>query len=281
MTLSRLVVGDDGSPGAAAARAWADALGRAAGAQVIVANSVEPGHARPVGPRSGRHAEAEELVGPAAPALLRFADEVEADLVVVGRRGAGGFEALALGSTAHQVAEHATGPIAVIPASTVPSGEAWPFATIAVGLDGSPAAADALTWVVPLAVESSATVVVVHALELAPMFAAAGLVDAYEQARRRISTTVEEWCAPLREAGVGYTTFVEEGGPADILLDAVHRHQADLLVVGRRSPARFRGMEMGSAAHRALGFAPCPTVVIPATDRGCDPIASNDDDGTR
>jgi nucleotide-binding universal stress UspA family protein len=245
MTLSRLLLGNDRSSGADAARAWADGVASVTGAEVVVA---------------------QDLAGPAAPVLLALADEVDADLVVVGRRGAGGFGALVLGSTAHQVAEHATRPVAVIPAASRGSAKGWPFTTIAVGLDGSPAAAGAMSWAAPLAAESSARVVVVHALELGPAFAAAGLADGYEQARGRLAAEVEEWCAPLRDVGVAYSTVVEEGGPAGVLLDAVRTHDADLLVVGRRAQRPFPGIAMGSAAHRALGFASCPTVVVPATD---------------
>jgi len=262
MTSSRLLVGDDGSAGAAAARAWARALADAEHAEVVVARVTgQAGDGTAV--EQAGHAGTQQLAGPPASALLAFADEVAADLVVVGRRGAGGFQALRLGSTAHQVAEHATRPVAVVPAIGTRSGDAWPFATIAVGLDGSPVAAGALAWAANLAARSSAAVVVVHALELASAFAPAALDAAYVQARMRATAAVDEWCAPLRDAGVAYSTVVEEGGPAGVVLDAVSRHAADLLVVGRRSPGSFPGMAMGSTAHRALGFSPCPTVVVP------------------
>jgi nucleotide-binding universal stress UspA family protein len=257
MPLSRLLVGDDGSAGATAAREWARAVATAAGADVVVATVAE--EASGAGPVGGH-----QLTGPAAPALLAYAEEVGADLLVVGRRGRGGFNALRLGSTAHEVAELAVGPVAVVPASSAPSEGGWPFATIAVGLDGSSVSAGALAWVASAARQSSAAVVAVHALEIAPAFAAAGLVVEYGQARATIQAEVQSWCEPLGEAGVPFTIVVEEGGPAGVLLHAVTTQDADLLVVGRRVSGSFPGMSMGSAAHRALGFAPCPTVVVPA-----------------
>jgi nucleotide-binding universal stress UspA family protein len=232
-------------------------LAAAAGGDLVVATVTEEAS-------NAGSAQGHQLTGPPAPALLAYAEEIAADLVVVGRRGRGGFNSLQLGSTAHQVAELASAPVAVVPATSASSSDGWPFATIAVGLDGTSVSAEALAWVASVAHESSASVVAIHALEIAPAFAAAGLVVEYGQARTTIKAEVESWCEPLGEAGVPFTVVVEEGGPAGVLLHAITTQQADLLVVGRRVSGSFPGMSMGSAAHRALGYAPCPTVVIPA-----------------
>jgi nucleotide-binding universal stress UspA family protein len=262
MRLDRLLVGDDGSPGAAAARRWATALAVAAGGEVTTVHATEgaPGGA-------GCDVDIQDLPGTPTAALLAAADEVGADLVVVGRRGAGGFDQLRLGSVAHQLAEHTARPVAVVPGDMGPPGDGWPFATIVVGHDGSPAGASVLAWVAHLAPRAGARVVVTHAVEVGAAFAAAGLDDrAYEHAlNRSASQLATDWSAPLRDAGCDYETVVEDAGPATVLLGTAQRHRANLLVVGRRDPASFSGMEMGSVAHRALGFAPCPVVVVPAT----------------
>lgn len=51
---------------------------------------------------------------PEAPALALIAASEGADLVVVGSRGRGGFQALVLGSVSMQVAEHAHCPIVIV-----------------------------------------------------------------------------------------------------------------------------------------------------------------------
>ena len=48
------------------------------------------------------------------PARELVAASADADLVVVGSRGGGGFARMALGSVSHQVASHATAPVVVI-----------------------------------------------------------------------------------------------------------------------------------------------------------------------
>lgn len=64
----------------------------------------------------GRHDfEMQLLDGPPVDVLLRVACETGAAAIVVGRRGTGGRPELLLGSTAHQVIEHARCPVLVIP----------------------------------------------------------------------------------------------------------------------------------------------------------------------
>ena len=59
----------------------------------------------------------EKVVGEGSPAqvILRLADQVDADLVVVGARGRGGFVGLLIGSVATQVVNHARRPTVIVP----------------------------------------------------------------------------------------------------------------------------------------------------------------------
>lgn len=133
-----VVVGVDGSANARRAMVEAARIARAEGAHLVVVHAVGLteviDHERV--PAEGHHAEIvanvdrwcqvldevgyhdyrSELVdGPPVDALLRAALDVNASLIVVGRRGAGGRPELLLGSTAHQIVEHSRCPVLVIP----------------------------------------------------------------------------------------------------------------------------------------------------------------------
>ena len=137
----RIVVGVDGSSSAAAALRWAVAEARAsqgvlevvhawhlpyAGGYPYSAAAFEPGIFEEAARLTLRDAlaavDGEDLPHPvrtqlvqqgAVPALLEAADE--AALVVAGSRGLGGFRGLLLGSVSHQLAQHATCPVVIVP----------------------------------------------------------------------------------------------------------------------------------------------------------------------
>src|SRR5437867_3283584 len=145
MGVKRIVVGTDGSEHALRAVAWAAELAAQTGAEVTAAHAVGLLVDTPSGPVPGwqLHDRLRQLLegewtealrtlgvelgcrleaGSPVTALLRVAEEEDADLVVVGSRGAGGFSELHLGSTSHQVALYAHRPVTIVP----PLGRARP-----------------------------------------------------------------------------------------------------------------------------------------------------------
>jgi nucleotide-binding universal stress UspA family protein len=61
-------------------------------------------------------------------------------------------------------------------------------------------------------------------------------------------------------AGVEVRTSVEEGHPAEVLIE--RSKEADLLVVGSRGHGGFAGMLLGSVSHHLVAHASCPVVVL-------------------
>lgn len=141
--LTQIVVGVDGSPDSAKAVAFALSIAEATGASltcvigwniefvdgVLVSDPDSPAWAATqtrfadvvhqiVDPLAAHHPDVHVAVDvrPVWPAyaVLEAADEVDADLVVVGSRGLGGFLGLLLGSVGKRVLEHANRPVAIV-----------------------------------------------------------------------------------------------------------------------------------------------------------------------
>lgn len=141
MTFDRIVVAVDGSAGSARALEWAAALASDLGAEVVAVHALglldelEPGTKVPAQAHREQirrlfedewcavldteEVETRRLLrdGAAVRVLLTVADEVNADLIVLGSRGLGGYPDLLLGSTSTQVAQQSHRPVAIIPKS--------------------------------------------------------------------------------------------------------------------------------------------------------------------
>ncbi len=133
MTFSCIVVGTDGSVDAARAVTSAADLAEAVHGELVVVSAVgllahatSPGNHEllraqlehewtAIARRPGIAVRTELRDGNPVSVLLAVADEVDADIIVVGSRGFGGFPELLLGSTSTQLAQHARRPVLIVP----------------------------------------------------------------------------------------------------------------------------------------------------------------------
>jgi nucleotide-binding universal stress UspA family protein len=294
--MSEILVGVDGSPQSDTAVQWAAARAGHTGARLRLlhalvlplptpamplatagAYGVEPheyateagravlGAARELALRHqpGIDVVTETRVGGAAPALIEAS--ADADLVVVGSRGLGGFTGLLLGSVGTQVTGHAQCPAVVI------HGEPTAGGPVVVGVDGSEPGAAALAFAFAEAGRLGARLVAVHAwtmpLPTGPAEAAAvGLATdsdraAYRQAAEQV---LNDALAGHRaqHPDVPVDARAVEGGTAGALLDAASG--AAIVVVGSRGRGGFTGLLLGSTSQSVLHHATCPVAVLRA-----------------
>lgn len=142
------------------------------------------------------------------------------------------------------------------------------IATIVVATDGSENSARAVAHAADVARACAARVVALHVFEpLALLGRVKPPVDfaAQEEATRRILQ--DEWCAPLRAAGVEFEARLVENTPADGVLDVAAEVGADLIVVGARGLSRLKELVLGSTSTTVLHRARCPVTVVPPTER--------------
>lgn len=134
-----IVVGVDGSPCAERALDWAAGLALALGVEVVAVHALgllahlgtatvpAQDHRAEVLARlegewtaplrsAGVQYRSALLDGNPVTALLAAGEAEGARMVVVGSRGTGGFPGLQLGSTSHQLAQHAPLPVVIVPA---------------------------------------------------------------------------------------------------------------------------------------------------------------------
>jgi nucleotide-binding universal stress UspA family protein len=287
--VDRIVIGVDRSHASLVALRWAAGEARSSGAELVVVHAylapiayvgtdreiarIDPdlhetaaGHLATCIETSGADLEGLRVTrelhpGRAADGLLELASSAE--LLVVGVRGAGGFEGTLLGSTAEHCARHAPCPLVVVPELVPPTS-----GRVVVGVDGSPASRRALSWSVDEARRRGARVEVVgvfHPYDARGPFggdfmqlASPGSTERFRhEAEQRVGAVLADVAAD----GVDIRSEIVPGHPARSLIEAAA--EADLLVVGRRGHAAFRGYHLGSVTRRILHHAPTAIAVIP------------------
>ena len=288
VAVGRIVVGVDGSDGAAKALRWAarEAAARDWSVTALMAWGLLDQHQPMKGAEFDPHydeaqaraaldryveaalgtleatprVDREVVCDVATSALLDAAKT--ADLLVVGARGRGGFHGLLVGSVSETCIHHSPSPIVVVRGAPDRLDR---LGHIVVGVDGSSVALRALGWAIHEARAHQASVDGVYAWAVpylagdavaAPVFD----TDALEAAARRL---VEEMLASVDTTGLAgpVTQRVEAGTAAATILRVADA--ADLVVVGSRGFGTLKRLLVGSVSHQVVHHAPCPVLVVP------------------
>ncbi len=284
---SRWVVGVDGSDSSSHAALWAaaHASGRATELQLVTSWSIPVSTSMtPMGPlttsasfdaiEQSAHATVTETAraleptldvpitrsvgqGGAASLLLEAADNAE--LLIVGSRGRGGFARLLLGSTSTQCATHSPVPVIVVPSAA----PVEPVSTIVVGFDGSANSIAALMWANEFAAPGS-TIDCVSVWDTTPIAVGADqffFPEASGLAQERFEHLAMRTIRPVKRDDIEIRHTFVDGQPRSIL--AEFAAAGDLLVVGARGHGAIASVVLGSVSMWLLHQATGAVVVVP------------------
>ena len=183
----------------------------------------------------------------------------DADTVVVGARGAGGFKGLLMGSVSRELLHRSHCPVAVVrEAAAATDGP------IVVGVDGSPTSRRALAWAHDEARSRRCQLVALHAWHIG--YAGAvhpsghlGRDAVRERAAALLDRELAE--ADITDLAAPVVRALEAGPAAGVLVYA--SGTASLMVLGSRGHRTLTGLLLGSVADQVTRHAPSPVVVVP------------------
>ena len=282
--MGTIVVGVDGSEGATRAVDWAAAEAGRAGAELTIVGAwsygghlasvpapadeahrvVQVAHARAAERFPG--VSVRDVVREGSPAYVLIEAGRDADLLVVGSRGLGGFRGLLLGSVGQHCLTHAACSVVVVrsPGVSTHPGPETSSHRIVVGVDGSSGAGWALRWSVAEARRTGAVLDVIASSVFAGLTGYAVSVETdVLDAARRIARDAQDQVGSLTP-DVTVLTSVSGDPPAVALVEA--SRDADLVVVGAKGHHGFRGLLLGSVSGYVARSAHCPVVVVRPPD---------------
>jgi nucleotide-binding universal stress UspA family protein len=202
--------------------------------------------------------ETDTLLGRTVPRLLALAED--AQLMVLGNRGRGGFASLLLGSVGQHVATHASCPVVVVRGRlNVDRGP------VIAGVDDSPAVQVVLETAFEAAATRGADLTLIRTyLPPVPLWMY-GAMPATEVAtpefdadeRERLEELVAPWIA--KYPAVRVETLLSHDSAAAVLTGV--SQYAQLIVVGSHGHGTIAGSVLGSTGLQLLHHAGCPVYI--------------------
>jgi nucleotide-binding universal stress UspA family protein len=184
----------------------------------------------------------------------------EIDLIVVGTRGRTGVGKALLGSQAEEVLRRATCPVLTVgPHAQTEEGKRGKIASILFATDFGLASLAAASVAVSLAEEYQAKLTLLHVIENRnanhPVTAEEFGESSERHLRALVPAGADFWCAPH--------FVVEQGVPAEKILEVARRSNADLIVLGVHKPEGVPGAATHlpiATVHHIVAHAECPVL---------------------
>ena len=211
--------------------------------------------------------------GSAYAEIVTLADEVDADLVVVGSHGRSAPGRFVLGSVSQNVLAHAPCSVRVARRRDDPGRLTDDPPRVLVGVDGSPDSALAISAVATRDWPKGTAAKVVTAID--PWLAAAlvgvgaggaqahALAEAgWSSGRTWAAEAADRAATELRDAGLAATAVVEQADPKRALIKAAEAWKADTIFVGAKGHSRLERFLLGSVSAAVAARAGCSVEVV-------------------
>ena len=205
-------------------------------------------------------------VGPADELLAAIADEIKAELIVLGTTGHTGLSRFLLGSVAASTIRHATCDVLVVRGAGT-----QPFTKPLIATDFDPQSSKAIRRAARICAPG-ATLEVMHAWQLpAGSWGATLLGQArfpWSSVRDAVVASAQSQVDKLvaEHAAEGRTLHVEllQGAPAQVITETAEKGGHDLIAVGAHGHRGVRRLLLGSVAENVIRHAPCSVLVVHA-----------------
>ena len=217
--------------------------------------------ARRLGEKFRIEVTTEVKVGRVHLGIVAHADEVNADLVVVGGYGAHLVRELFLGATAEKVLRSSTRPMLIVKQEPLSS-----YKRLLVPVDFSSSSSHALDW--GLAIAAGAEINVAHVYE-APYestlrYASVEdkVVEGYHAvARHQARDAMSAFLKDRRPAATDFQRHILHGHPAAGIRDLTERVRPDLIVMGKHGQSEIEKLLLGSVTKHMLFETHCDMLV--------------------
>lgn len=194
--------------------------------------------------------------GEVAEELNKMVREHQIDLMILSTHGRRGLRRFLLGSVAEELWRTVECPVLTVgPRALGRSADEIVLRHILYPTDLSPESFAAAPWALAFALEYESRLSVLHVAAPAIRTSARLLARAFkDELREIIPPEAAPWCEP--------ECLVESGEPAETILRVAKEHDADLIVLGVRSPEALAKQHLRNVAYPVVAGADCPVLTV-------------------
>lgn len=209
----------------------------------------------------GLDATAAVREGIPAKEIVEYADEGGLDAIAIGTSGRGGAARAVMGSVADKVVRTASVPVMTVTPNA--AGSDRTFDSVLLPTDGSEAAAAAAAVGLDLAEGLDATVHLLSVVDTTRSRRLSSLSsEASETLFRNATETVEAIADTARDRGLDVAISVEEGTPAEEIVEYVDAESIGLVAMGTAGRGGFGRALLGSVADEVSRTASAPVLTV-------------------
>ena len=201
--------------------------------------------------------------------ILSAAQQLDADLIVMGLQGDTHVPYGLLGATASTVTTNGPCPVLTVPLAqkasspcTFTEPEAFKVSRIFAPVDFSGPSLDSLECAIHLAHGLGAALVLAHVLEPAHADWDLHRMEDASHVRDEWGARLGDLTEVMKSLGLSTTCEIRTGAPADSILAGALQHQCDLIVMGTHGRRGREGTQVGSVAEAVLKQATCPILTV-------------------
>ena len=191
--------------------------------------------------------------------VLEAAEEVDADLVIMGTHGRRGLRRALMGSVAESVVRECARPVMTVHG---PRAVAGPFQHILVPTDFTDTSRRALDVALELARASGASITLLHIWSLPMMGYGESLMWPREALERAAQEAMNDLLVATKKVHGKTDALLRQGSEATVIIEAVTSARCDLVVLGTHGRLGLARLLLGSVAGEVIRRCAVPVLTV-------------------
>ena len=184
------------------------------------------------------------------PAIMGWANQNAADVIVMGTHGRSGFNRMMLGSVTERVLRESEIPLLTVRMENPSPSDAPAKPKILCPVNFSEVAHESLDHALALGDLLGGEVTVLH------------VVEGDDRLQMRMVQHVEQWIPPEHYRHVSVARMILRGDAAEQVVNFARRNETDLIVLGAQHKRFSDTSVLGTTTVRVTRHAPCPVLTV-------------------